>query len=216
MRSGTMTRSQAGMLGAEKTKIIQAEARRRRIQEYEKEPVRCKTCQGPIPYDGRRRQTFCSRSCSAAFNNKGVRRNGTQPPDCLNCGSRTVDSSRKFCSQECHLEYSYKQYIQSWLKGEESGVTCHGLDVSNYIRRWLKETRGLRCQICKTDKWQGHPIPLILDHIDGDGANNRPENIRLVCGNCNMLLPTFAGRNRGKGRQSRKVWDDKLMGIMRG
>lgn len=29
-------------------------------------------------------------------------------------------------------------------------------------------------------------------------------NLRLVCGNCNMMLPTFSGRNRGNGRAWRR------------
>jgi hypothetical protein len=48
------------------------------------------------------------------------------------------------------------------------------------------------------------PIGLILDHIDGDHANNSIENLRLVCGNCDMQLPTYKSKNRGKGRAFRR------------
>lgn len=47
---------------------------------------------------------FCSRSCSASFNNKGVRRNGNQPTDCQQCGKKTKLSKRKFCSRACFGE----------------------------------------------------------------------------------------------------------------
>jgi len=60
----------------------------------------------------------------------------------------------------------------------------------------------------------GESMPLTIDHEDGHYKNNRPDNLRLVCGNCGMLLPTFAGKNRGNGRLARKQWDDKLAAVM--
>ena len=41
----------------------------------------------------------------------------------------------------------------------------------------------------------GEPIPLELDHIDGDRENNSRENCRLLCANCHSQTPTFRGRN---------------------
>ena len=64
-------------------------------------------------------------------------------------------------------------------------------------RRLIKE--GILkniCCICGQDaKWNGVPIVMILDHINGINDDNRKENLRLVCPNCNSQLPTFAGRN---------------------
>jgi len=48
------------------------------------------------------------------------------------------------------------------------------------------------------------PIPLVLDHIDGNSENWAIENLRLVCGNCDMLLPTYKSKNRGRGRAYRR------------
>ncbi|WP_207206678.1 HNH endonuclease [Nocardioides ganghwensis] len=44
----------------------------------------------------------------------------------------------------------------------------------------------------------------MLDHIDGDSSNNRRENLRLVCPNCDSQLETYKARNRGKGRAWRR------------
>jgi len=46
-------------------------------------------------------------------------------------------------------------------------------------------------------------IPLVSDHIDGDPKNNNLDNFRIICNNCDSILPTFKGKNRGKGRKDR-------------
>lgn len=47
-------------------------------------------------------------------------------------------------------------------------------------------------------------MPLILDHVDGDSDNWYLTNLRLVCGNCDMQLPTYKSKNWGNGRASRR------------
>src|SRR5258705_9067017 len=47
-------------------------------------------------------------------------------------------------------------------------------------------------------QWNGRPLPLILDHIDGNRRNNRLENLRLLCPNCDSQLSTRGGANRGR------------------
>jgi hypothetical protein len=80
------------------------------------------------------------------------------------------------------------------LLSYDSGISSHQLRV-----RLLKEGRKRHvCERCGLDEWLGGPIPLELDHVDGDPRNNVIENIRLLCPNCHALTPTYRGKNRGK------------------
>jgi len=54
------------------------------------------------------------------------------------------------------------------------------------------------------DEWQGRPLVLVLDHVDGDADNNHRINLRMVCPNCDSQLPTYKNRNAGQGRFSRR------------
>jgi 5-methylcytosine-specific restriction endonuclease McrA len=71
-------------------------------------------------------------------------------------------------------------------------------NIKNYIRRHqlIKE----RCAWCGNDgTWQGKPLVLQLDHINGKPADNRIENLRWLCPNCHSQTPTFTNRKRDNG-----------------
>ena len=57
--------------------------------------------------------------------------------------------------------------------------------------------------ICSLSEWQNQRIPLVCDHIDGNSQNIDITNFRVICNNCDSLLPTFKGKNKGKGRKTR-------------
>lgn len=53
-----------------------------------------------------------------------------------------------------------------------------------------------KCSICGLlDIWNGIKIVMVLDHINGVSNDNRIENLRMICPNCNSQQSTFAGRN---------------------
>ena len=72
------------------------------------------------------------------------------------------------------------------------------------FKRMMIEMYGHRCSVCGMEEWMKQPISLVLDHIDGNASNGDIKNLRLVCGNCDMQLPTYKGKNMGNGRSWRK------------
>ncbi|PUA81119.1 HNH endonuclease [Nocardioides currus] len=55
------------------------------------------------------------------------------------------------------------------------------------------------CALCGCNgTWQGLPLTLEVDHVDGDYHNNLLSNLRFLCPNCHRQTPNFAGRSRGK------------------
>lgn len=117
---------------------------------------------------------------------------------CTYCGNVCPKGNKSFCSNECRFNYSQEARIKAIEA--TNGV---GLDA-RILKNYKIVNEGHRCVICGNTFWQGKPIPLILDHINGRASDNSLNNLRLVCGNCDMQLPTYKSKNKNSDRTKRK------------
>lgn len=125
---------------------------------------------------------------------------------CPVCGKEPARSFYKYCSNNCQQKFQNKKYIDDWREGKISGLQTIGI-VTSPIKRYLRDKFGNKCSLCGWSKINPKTgkVPLVADHIDGNWRNNKEENLRLICPNCDALLPTFSNLNKGNGRSNRAV-----------
>lgn len=89
-----------------------------------------------------------------------------------------------------------RKSIRAPIKLEDCLVV--GKDVNTFKLKHKLLNKGLlknQCYVCNLFEWQGKPIALHLDHIDGDRKNNVIENLRILCPNCHSQTDTYCGKN---------------------
>lgn len=190
-----MSRSDAGKLGGLKMAARISEFWRNK---YKNNPKACKYCNQELPFE-KRKNKFCNHSCAASYTNSGTQRNVTDlkhaKKKCLFCEKDTCNP--KFCTQECNVLYNWRNTVTE--------IESVGFIASRTVaKKYLSETYGNVCQICGISEWQGQPLVLVLDHINGNAEDWTLQNLRLICPNCDSQTPTFKGRNIGNGRHKRR------------
>ena len=116
--------------------------------------------------------------------------------------------SHKYCNNQCQGKHRQELWFKENKKDFEKGL----LKSRKSIKRYVLIRDGNCCSICKQlPEHNGKSLTMILDHIDGDASNNKPNNFRLVCPNCDSQLPTFKARNIGNGRATKGMkWYSRL------
>lgn len=80
------------------------------------------------------------------------------------------------------------------IERTEENVFCENSTASQAtLRRWYLKGNytNYKCSICGMEPiWQGKELTLILDHKNGENHDDRLENLRWVCPNCNQQLET--------------------------
>lgn len=66
-------------------------------------------------------------------------------------------------------------------------------------RLFLSGTLQNECAICgQGSSWMGRPLAMVLDHVNGVPNDNRIENLRMLCPNCNSQTATYCAKNYKK------------------
>ena len=93
-----------------------------------------------------------------------------------------------------NIDYSHFTYCKpTEIRSEENIFIENSTASQSTLRRWYKkgEYTPYICSICGQEpEWQGKPLTLILDHINGKNHDNDLSNLRWVCPNCNQQLET--------------------------
>ena len=99
------------------------------------------------------------------------------------------------------LNLSTEHFLsKSPTKRNFENVFCKNSTASQKtLREWYIKGNYTKyeCSICGQQPfWNGKELTLILDHINGINKDDRLENLRWVCPNCNYQLDTTNGKNK--------------------
>lgn len=86
-----------------------------------------------------------------------------------------------------------KRPIEDYLSNKHS-ILSHKLKLRLIREGYFQH----QCSSCLLESWLTKPIPLELDHIDGNHFNNNLTNIRLLCPNCHAQTSNYRGKNKQK------------------
>jgi len=105
-----------------------------------------------------------------------------------------IDTSHFMTRSEMtkHLSFKRRKTLQEYLDTRKS---INGQEVrKKLVEEGYSEDK---CELCNLpNEWNGQPLTLQLDHIDGNRYNNTIQNFRIICPNCHTQTKTHSGKNR--------------------
>lgn len=130
-------------------------------------------------------------------------------------GGNNIKTIKKYIEK---LNLSICHFLSKAEFARRKGIPKHKMPLeqilvekSSYSRGHLKDRlydegfKKRKCELCgQGEVWQNKKMSLILDHINGVRNDNRLENLRIVCPNCNATLPTHCGKVRLDAEETKK------------
>lgn len=117
-----------------------------------------------------------------------------------------------------NIDTSHFRTIKNGGSHKKYGLSDILVEISTYF--WTKNLKdrlykeGLKkreCKLCgQGEMWKNKKMSLILEHINGNNSDNRIDNLRIICPNCNDTLDTFSGRNIKNKKNKLLVVDKKI------
>lgn len=109
------------------------------------------------------------------------------------------------------IDYSHFQGVGKVERNPENIFIENSTASQKTLRSWYKKGNytPYKCSICDIEPfWQGKELTLILDHINGQNHDDRLENLRWVCPNCNQQLETtgFKGNKYEEVKRIKKKY----------
>ncbi len=101
-------------------------------------------------------------------------------------------------------ENGLQQYVKSIRLTNEEVFVENSTYARHHIKKRIIEEKMVKyeCSLCENKgEWMGKKLPLVLDHINGINNDNRLENLRFLCSNCDSQLPTYKNRRGSKGKK---------------
>lgn len=129
--------------------------------------------------------------------------------------------------RECQHAFGFAS--KTWYDAVERGVLrprpaaapletylVLGRRVNRYHLKSRLLAAGLKqhaCEDCGIIEWRSQRLSMALHHRNGDGLDNRLENLQVLCPNCHSQTETFGSLNSQRRRLARRGLEDRYRAL---